>query len=74
MANPFAPAAQSSSMDAMLPLMMMSMKPPAAAAPAQTPAMAPDTFKPAGGTGSFAGTPAPAPTQNQLGGKTLLGQ
>jgi hypothetical protein len=77
MANPFAPAQQSSGMDAMLPLMMMSMSQsaPTPAAPAKAPSMSPGTFKPpGGGAGSFAGTPSVAPMQNQLGGKTLLGQ
>ena len=75
MANPFASTQQSSSMDAMLPLMMMSMQAPKPAAPAQAPALSPSTFKPASAIGgSFAGAPSPAPMQNQLGGKTLLGQ
>jgi len=78
MANPFAPAQQSSGMDAMLPMMMMSMmgqQAPTPAAPAKAPSMSPGTFKaPGGGAGSFAGTPSVAPQQNQLGGKTLLGQ
>jgi hypothetical protein len=77
MANPFAPQSQSSGMDSMMPLMMMSMmnQAPTPAAPAKAPSMSPGTFKPpGGGAGSFAGTPSAAPMQNQLGGKTLLGQ
>ena len=77
MANPFAQS-QSSGMDAMMPLMMMSMmnqSAPTPAAPAKAPSMSPSTFKPPSATGgSFAGAPSPAPMQNQLGGKTLLGQ
>jgi hypothetical protein len=77
MANPFAQS-QSSGMDAMMPLMMMSMmgqNTPTPAAPAKAPSMSPGTFKNPGPTGgSFAGAPSVAPMQNQLGGKTLLGQ
>jgi hypothetical protein len=77
MANPFASQSSSSGMDAMMPLMMMSMmgqNTPTPAAPAKAPSMSPGTFKAPGGAGSFAGTPSVAPMQNQLGGKTLLGQ
>ncbi len=74
MANPF--ASHSSGMEsAMLPLLMMSMsqKAPDPVAPPSAPAQGPSTFKPASG-GSFAGSPVAPPTQNQVGGKTLLGQ
>lgn len=75
MANPFAAPAQSSGMDAMLPLMMMSMsqQAPTPAAPAKAPSMSPGTYK-APNAGSFAGSPIAPPTQNQVAGKTLLGQ
>jgi hypothetical protein len=77
MANPFASQSSSSGMDAMMPLMMMSMmgqNQPTPAAPAKAPTMSPGTFKNPSVGSSFAGAPAPAPMQNQLGGKTLLGQ
>jgi hypothetical protein len=78
MANPFASQSSSSGMDAMMPLMMMSMmgqnSAPTPAAPAKAPTMSPGTFKNPSVGSSFAGAPAPAPMQNQLGGKTLLGQ
>ena len=76
MANPFADQSSSSGMDAMLPLMMMSMsqQAPAQAAPPSAPTMSPGTFKTPNASGSFAGSPIAPPTQNQVGGKTLLGQ
>jgi hypothetical protein len=75
MANPF--AAQSSGMESMMPLMAMlsmSQNAPKPAAPASAPAMSPGTFKTPNASGSFAGSPVAPPTQNQVGGKTLLGQ
>lgn len=75
MSNPF--ASPSSSMDAMLPLMMMSMQQSGPAKPAPSmaaPTGTQSTFKTPATGSSFAGTPPVAPTQQQIGGKTLLGQ
>lgn len=73
MANPF--ASHSSGMDAMLPLMMMSMtqKPPEPTIAPRPPQGTPLGSK-TGDVSSFVGGVSPPPTPMQLGGKTLLGQ
>lgn len=66
---------QSSSDSMMLPMMMMAMQKPmdTPAPPMQSPMGTPSTYKKQSGTPSFAGSAAP-PQQQNLGGKTLLGQ
>lgn len=61
----------------MLPMMMMSMmqQPSAPAQAPMAPKGSPETFKSNNPGGTFAGSGSfAAPTQNQLGGKSLLGQ
>lgn len=60
----------------MFPLMMMAMQKPteSPAPPMQSPMGSPSTYKRQSGTPSFAGSAAALPTQQNLGGKTLLGQ
>jgi hypothetical protein len=67
---------KSSSDSMMLPMMMMAMQKPmdTPTPPMQSPTGSPSAYKKQSGSPSFAGSAALPTQQQNLGGKTLLGQ